>query len=215
MIFSENRLIYLHVPKTGGTSITRALLPYSDDEMYLHKHQDGIERLGVRGENTPRKHARLSEYHRLLGRDFRKYDVAISVRNPLDRAVSMYFSPNRWFRKVGDQWELEKPYWDYDRFEEMVLKMRSLADFLRIPGILRKKIRRPNHLIRFEQIDADLEALCKSYGIPFAAADLPHANKSAANSAQVEAAKSDKAVQKLIHDNFSLDLKILERGPRG
>ena len=212
MIFTRHRLIYLHVPKTGGTSISRALLQHSDDEMHLHKHQDGIERFSVKGKVTPKKHAVLSTYQELLGDEFRRFDVAISVRNPLDRAVSMYFSPNRWLRNVDDEWQLEEPYWDFDRFEAMVQKMRSLADFLRIRGWLRKKVRRPDHFIHFENIGADLEALCNACGMPFDAADLPHANKSVAEIEQVEDAKSNKAVQSLIQEKFTEDFKLLKRG---
>lgn len=207
VIFLEARLIFLHVHKTGGNSISRVLLPYSDDKMTLRKHQDGVNRFGITGKMTMRKHACLADYKKNLGRHrLSKYKVAISVRDPLDRAISMYFSPHRWMSEREGSWYQEAPYWDFLRFERVISKMASISDFLQISG----KLHPPDHIIRFENIADDLKKLADEYDIPFNPAELPHVNKSAAAVDMHNRLRTDPKVQEMVKIRFAIDYVLLD-----
>lgn len=211
MIFTRQRLIYLHLQKTGGNSITRAFLPHSDDKMTLRKHQDGSNRFGVTGAITPRKHALLAEYRKALGRDFASYKVAISVRDPLDRAVSMYYSPHRWMTQIKGEWVQQDAYWDFDRFSRVMQTMQSISDFLRIRKWGIKTVQPPDTVIRYESLLADLTALARAYDLPFNPDTFPHANKSAANQDLREEAKLSEPVRDLVQRRFADDYRLLEK----
>lgn len=48
MISLKNKFLFIHAPRTGGNSIAKALIDYSDDEIVvLAESHDGIERFGV------------------------------------------------------------------------------------------------------------------------------------------------------------------------
>jgi hypothetical protein len=205
MIFSKAKLIFLHVQKTGGNSISHVLLPNSDDEMTLRNHQDGINRFGVSGKLTRRKHAWLADYKNALGSQLSDYQVAISVRNPLDRAISMYFSPHRWVTEENGSWHQQTPHWDIERFENIISTMFCITDYLEVDGVLHV----PDYLIRFENITSDLKKVATRIGIPFNESDLPHVNKSAASSDLHQVLKKDPQVQEMVKIRFAKDYSLL------
>ena len=105
MIFNDD-LLFLHVPKTGGMSVTRYLLEtlpkplaitHPVDDPDLHKqeitHLDGA------------RHESLAEARDMLaalGRDIREFQmVLVGMRNPYDQEVSRYA-----FLRQGHHWEL-------------------------------------------------------------------------------------------------------------
>lgn len=149
MLLSKYKTVYLHPPKMAGNAIQSVLIRHSDDEISVSGHQDGLDRFEVIGKETPRKHTTLAEYESILGEKLVDYKVAISFRHPCGRALSMYFSPHRWFRKEGESFVATEPRWDHYAFETLLSKMRSMADFLRLGG----HIPTPDFIIRFESLD--------------------------------------------------------------
>ncbi|CAN0034079.1 unnamed protein product [Chrysoparadoxa australica] len=163
MLLSKYKTIYLHPPKTAGNAIQSALIKYSDDQISSSGHQDGVDRFEIIGENTPRKHAVLADYARTLDTRLAEYKVAVSVRHPFDRALSMYFSPHRWFRKDGETFVAVKPVWNIETFEMVLNDMQSMADFLR----LGEHIATPDFIIRFESLDQSFSTFTTQAGIPY------------------------------------------------
>ena len=70
------KCLFVHIPKTGGTSIESVFGWYS----------------GHRGEQD---HRTILEYRKLLGTNFDTYFSFSIVRNPWDRAVSYYLDVKR------------------------------------------------------------------------------------------------------------------------
>jgi len=98
MILHDLGAIFIHVPKTAGNYLTNNyLLRYSRDYKLVRGHQDGINRFEIRGDLTEGKHMTLRQYKDKL--DLSQYFVICSIRNPLERLISLYFSPHRAMRE--------------------------------------------------------------------------------------------------------------------
>lgn len=79
MISHTKRFIFVHVPKTGGTSVAWALRRHG---IFLHDD--------CYFESVYFKHATASAIKRMLGPEFENYFKFSVVRNPWDWAVSSY-----------------------------------------------------------------------------------------------------------------------------
>jgi hypothetical protein len=93
----ECQCIYIHIPKTAGTSIVKSLF------------------------NATARHVRYVEYQAADTKKFERYFKFTFVRNPWDRVVSTYF-----FLKKGGLNELDKNWSDqnmvsYNSFEDFVV----------------------------------------------------------------------------------------------
>jgi hypothetical protein len=202
MISSAHQFVFVHVPKTGGNSIQTLLEPISDDHRIVVAHQDGIERFDVVGPATPRKHATLAEYASLLGDRFHSMRVIIGCRHPLDRLVSAYFSPHRWFAEADGKWERRPPYWDPDEFLRIAQETVPAVDFLKIAG----NVRTPDFIIRFEDLQDDFNRFVAAAAIPLADTHLPHRNASGAPTSLLEAIRRNNQVLQTVETLYREDL---------
>lgn len=206
MILIAWRLIFLHAPKTGGNAMQRLLQPCSDDRLVIGGKQDGTDRFGVRGPITPHKHATLQEYADAMKGGLEGWRIALTVRDPLARAVSHYFSPHRWARPDGaGGWRLKTPVWDRDAFLDMLPEMKSLVDFVTLDG----GVRRPDHLIRQERLAQDFSDFVRTARIPIDASALEIVNASAGNASLREQVMADPAVRKAVTQRFAADYELL------
>ena len=205
MLLTRLNLIYLHAPKTGGNSIQSLLLPYCDDEIVIKGHQDGVDRFQIKGEVTPDKHAVYSDYERHLGSKAAQFRVAISIRHPVDRAVSYYFSPHAWMRRHDDgEWRLDEPFWSMERFREQLAEVRPMSDFLASATGYRK----PDLTIRYETIAEDMTRLWQTLGLPAGQCSLPHRNRSATSDAMKRKVLEDTDVRDLVTERFAVDMAM-------
>jgi len=181
MISTAHKFIYIHIPKTGGTSIQTILLPFSDDEKVLVAHQDGVERFGLKGAVTPEKHATLQDYSDRLGDAWSDYKLVLSVRHPFERAVSGYFPPHKWMQQDDEgRWISTAPYWDEGRFFDLlkVRNHRPATAFITVDG----RIATPALIIRHEYFERDVSHCIRALGLPLAGFDVPKRNASTAPS---------------------------------
>ena len=203
MISTSRHFIYLHPPKTGGNSISAALLPLSDDKMIVQGHQDGIDRFEIAGELTPRKHARLADYV-ANGVDIAAYRIVISARHPFDRAVSYYFSPHRWARQMSSgEWSIDTPQWDETIFMSLLPEMGKMLDFLRVDG----RIVPPFDIIHTETIEADFKRVAAKLNLEMTT-PFVHRNKSAASEDIYHAVRQSKILQNVVQDYFVEDMQF-------
>lgn len=204
MLSTAHRFVFLHVPKTAGNTLQSLLLPLSDDAKRVVRHQDGTDRFEIRGPVTPRKHATLADYAARLGDRLDSLAVAISVRHPVPRAISAYFSPHAWMRETAPGcWEAQTPVWDETRFETVLESPACLpaVEFLR----LETGIRAPDHVIRTEHLAEDLRAMARALGLPLDMGNLPRLNTSAAPEAQ-HRLLADPALCAAIEARFAADM---------
>ncbi|MCA0928934.1 sulfotransferase family 2 domain-containing protein [Ruegeria profundi] len=133
MHFAKQHSVFIHVPKTGGNFFTRCFLRFSDDAMVTSGHQDGADRFELSGDTTKSKHQTLAEYKDLIGPGFADYTVYAFARPPVERMISLYYSPHRWMRKKdGGGFDLDarnEPI-DLAEFKALVSSNKSISDLL-------------------------------------------------------------------------------------
>lgn len=165
MIDHNHKFVFIHVPKTAGTSIER----FFGHNAFHKKFRTGIPNKEIMigfdsGSGKYFQHLTISEIHDLLGDDIASYFSFGFVRNPWSKIVSSYFFyKNHGFNsfkdfllssKIPDQSHLMSQYdFFFDRDQQLV-------DFIG----------------RFENLDSDFEFVCKKIGFPYK--KLLHKNKS-------------------------------------
>lgn len=94
MISHKHKFIFLHIPKTGGTSIERALEPNVtlEDPSSNDIHIEG--NTSIEG-----KHWRTIDYEQNFPELFHSYFKFMFIRNPWDRIVSRY----EWRRLIASR----------------------------------------------------------------------------------------------------------------
>ena len=138
MIFNSlnGPAIFIHVPKTGGNTIQQHLFSKGlslDDMTMIQQHQDGVDRFGVKGQYTIKKHMKLSRY--LKHEELRSFDIYTCIRRPLDRLVSFYFSPHRHAKIDKSSGKVVFPetvLFDIDEFAELVQKKETAIEKISI-----------------------------------------------------------------------------------
>jgi hypothetical protein len=164
MINHDHKFVFIHIPKTAGTSIER----FFGHNAFHKKFRTGIPNkeimIGFDSESGKYfQHLTLSEIHDLLGDGIASYFSFGFVRNPWSKIVSSYsFYKDRGFNcfkdfllssKIPDQSHLIPQYnflFDGDR---------QLVDFIG----------------RFENRDSYFELVCQKIGVPYE--KLPCNNK--------------------------------------
>jgi len=157
--------LFIHVPKTGGVSVRKALEPYS----YI----------GVDGEHTPIKAAQFAPY---VG----KYFSFCFVRNPWDRFVSSYFYLNRGGANTRPDKKAYAMYIEpYKTFKDVVMNIGddkgNLFCWQHFAPQMNYIIDEHEDVVvdfigRFENINEDFGVVCKKIGIP--SVNLPLLNTS-------------------------------------
>ena len=154
---NAHRAIFIHIPKTGGSSVARALFGDS-------------------------RHVPYFEYERINPRKFRRFFKFSFVRNPWDRLVSTYF-----FLKNGGVNELDRRFAaeklaGYDNFSAFVegwlseQNIRSWVHFMPQHYFIcdAKRRVRMDFVGRTETIAADFRTVCERLGV---AAQLKWTNR--------------------------------------
>lgn len=200
--------LFVHIAKTGGTSVRRALTPYRRLHPYAFlqflnsrmSHFTG-HRLGCK---FPR-HARIVAAEQMLPREFfdRLYKFGF-VRNPWDLQVSSYHHLKRERPALLEghasfeaflRWKLnpERPYQYH-----LDTSIEIQADYLK--GVSGELV--VNFVGRYERLQEDFDTVCSAVGIkPFA---LPHRRKATdrSNYRQYYTAET----QKMVADYFAEDI---------
>jgi hypothetical protein len=155
LISHSHKFIFIHVPKTGGSSFTAAVAPYLEDPKPVGN-----------GLGWQFKHHTLRAMHigaRQCGDALQKYPrylIVSNVRNPYSRAVSLWNSSHR---KKGPfkSWH-NKMYGGFHRPQSFWLTTAAKPDIVVA-----------NILLRFEHLEEDFIDFCKIAELP-SSLRLPH-----------------------------------------
>lgn len=174
MILSlSHNFIFVHVPKTAGSSITRRLSPFG------REHQRSIWRSLSR--RTPFKekpenahfriHARADSIARKLSRPvYDSFNSFAVVRNPFDHAVS-HFEYMKQYRSKRVAENFAKMDFEAYLVERMKKPSLRVPFFARMPDQSYFLVNETGEmlvktLIKFENLDVEMDALAESVGLP-------------------------------------------------
>jgi hypothetical protein len=160
MVSHKHKFIFIHIPKTGGTSVQKTLMnnaniKRADFTKHEHLHRDLLSKTTFGHEALPHK--------------LKSYFSFCFVRNPWEKIVSQYHFNRHWF---GMQ--------NY-KFDEYVFAFKrgrrvSAKNPYFLPWITDEK---GNVIVdfigRYENIQEDFNTICDKIGIP--QQQLPHKNK--------------------------------------
>lgn len=169
MISHSNKFILIHIPKTGGTSISSVLKPF------------GIVLSGDQNvKSIYYKHARASYLQPLLGDEYSEYFKFAVVRNPFDWLISNYEfnrglhrpflegtciknanSIPAWAANIGfENWL----YWWAETFfpSQNQFIVNHTGEII------------VNKVLRFESLETEISSVCERIGVDFPKSGLPH-----------------------------------------
>lgn len=153
---NENKIVFIHIPKTGGGSVQQAL------------RQAGF--LGGKA-----SHSTYMSYKK------RPKIVAVTLRNPYDRFLSMYYwtmkKPKLYKSKIDinsitfEKFVLEDEYKNIINSYQYYWKPLThwITDNTQVDGNINI-----DHLLRFENLQNDFDEMCEKYKIK---TKLPHLNE--------------------------------------
>ena len=220
MFSRQHNFIFIHIPKTGGSSFSTILLKHSDDKKVILPHkEDGKERFGVKGQWTTRKHQTLQEYYDLMPREiFEKQKIAIILRHPVDRLISLYFTPYRTIKKAKKNWlnssfdwlgikihfldwEFKDFEFDLSKFEKLIHRRKSQSDNLELNG----QIRQPDVLIDFSDFKQSALEAFKKLGLP--EKSIPHRNKTLTKQAKTMLVQRPDVIDIIMSSHHAIDFE--------
>jgi len=173
MISLQNNFLFIHVPKTGGSSIQTLLKKYSEDQLVpVGKGEEGFEISNAKYNIT--KHSTLSHYKSVLdSKTYSKLFKFAIIRNPYERMISYYFSPH-WCGNIE---------WNKNAFLRLIKKTPTLRHYICETSLIAKQFSHLginininkkrkidsdiDFLMKFEHLEDDFKLVCEKLGIPY------------------------------------------------
>ena len=177
LLSTERRFIFVHIPKTAGQSISRALLPWAVTPERT-RFRRLLSHLPVRESEDMaflRPHGTARWFKRKLAPEtFDNYFKFAVVRNPFDYLVSYYhyLRSNETSRRHADatEWSFAE-FLAYMQRKNRVKSVNQLRWLTDIRGRMLV-----NDLIRFESLEEDFSRIVERVGLG-GKVELPHINQ--------------------------------------
>jgi hypothetical protein len=181
MICLKRKILFIHVPKTGGNSVAEKLIPFCQEETGFTPQIDDKSDLFIENQFGLRRHAAVTKWHHALGAEqFHRLFKFTILRNPWDRLVSHYIFKKRKQNELG--WEYEN--FDHTAFLVWLQKYAVTFDELcrlaeGVPAAPARLYPRPGYPIDFylrtETLAEDWQTLCELVSLPYD--PMQHRNK--------------------------------------
>ena len=171
----KKKIIFVHIPKTAGTSVESALSLHGDWRIENRSNFFGqISSNSLLARNFSSnfmQHLRLHEIHNLLGEEFFDYEIFTVVRHPWTRFLSSFRRKDPdlcSYLRSRARYEVENASLsDYFKIAKWVRHphLNSQASFFRsaAPGKSVKNILKRVHIFKFEDLPLLADWLSRKY----------------------------------------------------
>lgn len=198
----SHRFVFIHIYRTGGSSVANALRPYAYDPDQASFLREPIRKLRVRRwMNYDYGHMQARELKRALpSKTFDEFFKFAFVRNPWDWHVSIYLKALQYPTHMDH--EIAKSLGSFDRYLQWHVYERGpdmQTDFILGDGgeLL------VDFVGRYESLPRDFETVCSRVGV---SATLPHTNRTSHGSYTDYYSPADRA---LVADVYRKDIDFL------
>ncbi|MEO0469432.1 MAG: sulfotransferase family 2 domain-containing protein [Bacteroidota bacterium] len=172
MILSHKKqFIYIHLYKTGGTSIRRILEKHDASYNLIHRAKSLVTKNPVLTSGKVHKHADAKTIRREIGPEiYDNYFKFVFVRNPWDWQVSLYFYVLR--DDTNHHYEIIKSFKGFDDYirwrctQEVRLQTEYILD--------EDDTNLVDFIGKYENFQQDFDTICDRIDIP--RVQLPHLN---------------------------------------
>lgn len=205
MIDKENKFIFIHIPKTGGTSVETFFMPSETDRM-----RNLYRSTSLQSDNE----AHLKFYHLQIQYphlNFDEYFKFTVVRNPWDRVVSNFFHSKREHRQDLRKFLGFGMSEDFT-FNEFVEKLQHLEKkhphYDEQWSFLIDKQGRfcMDYVARTENLENDFMKICQKLKIAYS--KIPHANKGEGGSyVQCYTEYYDEETKQIVAEKYAKDIE--------
>ena len=198
MYLFEHKSVYIHIPKTGGTSIRRVLreLPHVVDAGHstLRQHAERFDLL------HQRKNIKVEKG------EWDDYKTFTIVRNPWDRLVSEW----KWFTHVHPREAIKSRYrgMNFKKFADHFFHSKPFGDYRhRRPQVhfLYHNDNLIQHIYRFEELQQSFASICDLLKI--SNNGLGHHYKSSREHYSIY---YDTHTRKIVEDKWGADIDLLK-----
>ena len=169
MISRTKHFLFIHVPKTGGNSVSTALQTYTDIQFVVANSPKGFGQSENFWPIDPIygsiKHFSVDKWSELLGKRISDYFLFATVRNPIDRAISLYFFMKQAINHKQISWLEDNSDDARDRFSKSEFCKFLLSGVPSQMSFLNSSAELDIHLMRYERLVDDFAAVCCQLGL--------------------------------------------------
>lgn len=221
-IFYRNKLIHIHIPRTGGTTINNLFHRIGDfDHSNVPKKPDLISLYGLDKDKNG-KQVELDHLTLEMIREYTSEDVFVNfrafcvIRDPIDRFISEYLrqikqNDKRLFKNINDlnlEQYTNKVYEIYFNGNIVNLSHFSKSHILRQSDFINDNLKFI-HKIRFENFNSELKMFLKSNSVEIHSSLIENTRLNYSDQAKKREMKS-KYVCKVVHEIYRNDFEIYE-----
>lgn len=193
MISHKKKFIYIHIPKTGGNSLSLYLKNYSSNKVIQRNSRVGLgQGIDIICEKSKIdiKHMPITYYRGLYPNLYSSYIKFTIVRNPYDRLISLYF----WLRS-------NRPYTKKSFKEFLNKNIKSQLSFIMVDDKIEV-----DYICKFENLEEDLKYIFNKINIDTKDMVFPHLNASKHN---YYMSYYDNELLSIINKKYENDFKVL------
>ena len=208
----SHKFIYVHIPKTAGTSLKEYFRAFEQEGDIHIQRQADTERASATFHILLGKHSRAAQIRRAIGDDRFNSSFKFSlVRNPFDRTVSTFLFLKHNFRDWSNSEAM-------DKFESLEAFVRS-GLFRRAgpSGIFEPQSRwlldssgalSVDYVGRLETLEPDVMNILKAIGLPMTGSPVPQQNQSLGIRTSLLSELSLGTVVDAIRSRYASDFKL-------